>query len=326
MDILILLLGLGLILGGANFLTDGSAAIAKKFGLSDFIIGITVVSLMTSSPELVVSITSAIDGASSMAVGNVVGSNIFNILIIIGVVAIIKPIKVKSGILTNDIPLVILSSVVLLVIGMSPTLDGGDMKINRVSGIILLLFFIIFMRYTINAAKKVNVEDDPSVESEQSIKQLPAWKSLLYLFGGLAALIFGGQLFVDGATGVARELGWSEGLIGLTIIAAGTSLPELATSVVAAKKGYPGICIGNVIGSNIFNIFLILGLSATILPLDFGTITLFDLLVMTGASLMFFVFARWIGNRVINRVEGSIMVICYVLYIAYLYLGLPAAS
>lgn len=324
MDVLILLLGLGLILVGANFLTDGSASIAKRFGLSDFIIGITIVSLMTSSPELVVSITSALDNASSMAVGNVVGSNIFNILIIIGVVAVIKPIKVKSGILTNDIPLVILSAVVLLVIGMGPILDGAPMKITRVSGIILLLFFAIFMRYTISAAKKVNIEEDPSIESEKEIKPLPIWKSLIYLFGGLGALIFGGQWFVDGATGIARTLGWSEGLIGLTIIAAGTSLPELATSVVAAKKGYPGICIGNVIGSNIFNIFLILGLSATISPLDFGTIALFDLLVMTGASLMFFAFARWIGNRVINRFEGSVMIICYVLYITYLYLGLTA--
>lgn len=324
MDVLLLLLGLGLILVGANFLTDGSASIAKRFGLSDFIIGITIVSLMTSSPELVVSITSALDNASSMAVGNVVGSNIFNILIIIGVVAVIKPIKVKSGILTNDIPLVILSAVVLLVIGMGPILDGAPMKITRVSGIILLLFFAIFMRYTISAAKKVNVEEDPSIESEKEIKPLPIWKSLIYLFGGLGALIFGGQWFVDGATGIARTLGWSEGLIGLTIIAAGTSLPELATSVVAAKKGYPGICIGNVIGSNIFNIFLILGLSATISPLDFGTIALFDLLVMTGASLMFFAFARWIGNRVINRFEGSVMIICYVLYITYLYLGLTA--
>ena len=145
MDVLLLLLGLGLILVGANFLTDGSASIAKRFGLSDFIIGITIVSLMTSSPELVVSITSALDNASSMAVGNVVGSNIFNILIIIGVVAVIKPIKVKMGILTNDIPLVILSAVVLLVIGMGPILDGAPMKITRVSGIILLLFFAIFI-------------------------------------------------------------------------------------------------------------------------------------------------------------------------------------
>lgn len=325
MDILLLVVGLALILGGANFMTDGSAAIAKKLGLSDFIIGLTIVSLMTSSPELVVSITSALDNASSMAIGNVVGSNIFNILVIIGVVAVIKPIKIKPGILTNDIPLVILSSVVLLVMGMSPILDGGEMVVTRVCGLILLLFFIIFMRYTIGAAKKVNTKEDESIETEQSIKPLPVWKSLLYLVGGLAALIFGGQWFVDGATGVARSLGWSEGLIGLTIIAAGTSLPELATSVVAARKGYPGMCIGNVIGSNIFNIFFILGTAATIFPLQFGSITLFDLLVMTGASLMFLIFGRWIGHRVINRFEGGIMILCYVAYITYLYLGLPAA-
>ncbi len=326
MDILLLLGGLVLILGGANFLTDGSAAIAKRFGLSDFIIGLTIVSMMTSSPELVVSITSAIDNASSIAIGNVVGSNIFNILIIIGVVAVIKPIKIKSGILTNDIPLVILSAVVLLVMGMSPILDGGEMILTRVCGLILLLFFVVFMRYTISAAKKVNVDDDQSIETQESIKSLPIWLSLLYLVGGLAALIFGGQWFVDGATGIARALNWSEGLIGLTIIAAGTSLPELATSVVAARKGYSGICIGNVIGSNIFNIFFILGAAATITPMQFGSITLFDLLVMTGASLMFLAFARWIGHRVINRFEGVIMILCYVAYITYLYMGLPSAA
>jgi cation:H+ antiporter len=326
MDILLFIGGLLLILGGANFLTDGAAAIAKKFGLSDFIVGLTIVSLMTSSPELVVSLVSAFEGASSIAIGNIVGSNIFNILVIVGLVAVIKPIKVKQGILTNDIPLVILSSIVLLVIGLSPALGAGEMVITRVSGIILLLFFVIFMRYTISAAKKTNVDEDESIEKETKIKQLPIWQSILYLLGGLSALIFGGQWFVDGATGVARGLGWSEGLIGLTIIACGTSMPELATSVVAARKGLSGICIGNVIGSNIFNIFLILGVSATIIPLEFGDITLFDLIVMTIASLLFWVFGKWFSKRTINRIEGVLMLFCYIAYIVYLYLNLPSAT
>lgn len=324
MSYLLLVVGLVLILAGANFMTDGSAAIAKKFGLSDFIVGLTIVSMMTSAPELVVSIMSAVEGASSMAIGNIVGSNIFNILIIIGVVAVIKPIHVKPGILTNDIPLVILSSIVLLVMGMSPILDDGAMTLTRVDGILLLLFFIIFMIYTVRSAKKVNPAEDPSVEEEPAIKPLPMWRSLVYVLGGLAALVFGGQWFVDGATGVARSLGWSEGLIGLTIIAAGTSLPELATSVVAARKGLSGICIGNVIGSCIFNVFFVLGAAATILPMPFGNITLVDLIVLAVASLLFLAFGRWIGHRVINRFEGGLMLVCYVAYMVYLYSNLTA--
>lgn len=315
--------GLALILVGANYMTDGSAAIAKKFGLSDFIVGLTVVSMMTSAPELVVSIMSAAEGAPSMAIGNIVGSNIFNILIIIGVVALIKPIKVKQGILTNDIPLVILSSVVLLVMGLSPQLDGAPMILTRVDGVLLLLFFVIFMRYTLNAAKKTDVATDPTVAEEPPIKALPMPRAIVYLLGGLAGLIFGGQWFVDGATGVARSLGWSEGLIGLTIIAAGTSLPELATSVVAARKGLSGICIGNVIGSCIFNVFFVLGTAATILPMPFGNITLVDLCMLTAASLLFLIFGKWIGTRIVNRVEGALMVACYVGYMTYLYTQLP---
>ncbi len=323
MDIILLIVGLVLILGGANFMTDGAAAIAKKLGMSDFIVGLTIVSMMTSAPELVVSVMSAIEGAPSMAIGNIVGSNIFNILIIIGVVALIKPIKVAGGVLTNDIPMVILSSVVLLVMGLSPLLDGGAMMLTRVDGILLLLFFVIFMIYTVRSARSVNPAEDSTVDAEQAaIKPLPVWRALVYLTGGLAALIAGGQWFVDGATGLARSLGWSEGLIGLTIIAAGTSLPELATSVVAARKGLNGICIGNVIGSCIFNVFFVLGLAATVLPMPFGNITLADLLMLVLASLMFLAFGRWIGHRVINRLEGALMLGCYVGYMCYLYSNL----
>lgn len=302
--------GLLLILGGANYMTDGAAALAKRLGMSEFIVGLTVVSMMTSAPELVVSIMSAANASAQMAIGNIVGSNIFNVLVIIGVVAVIKPIKIGKGILANEIPLVILSSVALLVMGNAPLLDGGAHVLTRVDGLILLLFFIIFMRYTIASAKK-----QPDQVAETPVKPLSLPRSLVYLIGGLAALVFGGQWFVDGASGLARALGWSEALIGLTILAAGTSLPELATSVAAARKGMSGICIGNVIGSCIFNIFFVLGLTSVISPLDFGGIGNLDLLTMTGAAVLFWIVGWWWGERTINRAEGAVMIALYVAYI-----------
>ncbi len=313
-DILLLIVGLVLILGGANYLTEGSAAIAKRLGMSDFIVGLTIVSMMTSAPELVVSIMSASNASTDMAIGNIVGSNIFNILVIIGVVAMIKPIVVTRGVLINEIPLVILSSVVLFVMGCSPWIDGSPMVLTRVDGIILLLFFVIFMRYTISSARKAP-GDDPTAENGQRQKQLPLIKAIIFLTGGLAALIFGGQWFVDGAVGVARALGWSEALIGLTILAAGTSLPELATSAVAAVRGFPGICLGNVIGSCIFNIFFVLGVTSTIMPLQFGNITIVDLSVLVGASVLFWIFGWFFRRRTITRPEGAILFVAYVVYI-----------
>lgn len=317
LDITLLVVGLVLILAGANYMTDGAAALAKRMGMSDFMVGLTVVSMMTSAPELMVSITSAINASTSMAIGNIVGSNIFNILIIIGVCAMIRPIKVTDGIMVNEIPLVILSSVVLLTMGSAPILDGGPMTLTRVDGILLLLFFIIFMRYTIGAAKKAR-KDDPTTEEGEKKKTMPLWKALAALLGGLAGLIFGGDWFVDGASGLAKAIGWSESLIGLTILAAGTSLPELATSAVAAARGFSGICLGNVIGSNIFNIFFVLGCTSTIMPLQFGNINGLDLLVLTGASVLFWATGWFFGHRTIKRSEGAAMVGLYIAYIAYL--------
>lgn len=321
LNIFMLIAGLLLILGGANYMTDGSAAIAKRLGMSDFIVGLTIVSMMTSAPELVVSVMSAINASTEMAIGNIVGSNIFNILVIIGVVAIVKPITVTRGVLINEIPLVVLSSVVLLVMGSSPFIDGTPMTLTRVDGLLLLLFFIIFMRYTFASAKSAP-HDDPVTSDGSRSKQIPLPKALLLLIGGLGGLILGGNWFVDGASGLARALGLSDALIGLTILAAGTSLPELATSVAAAVKGYPGICLGNVIGSCIFNIFFVLGATATIMPLSFGSISIADLIVLAGASLIFWAFGWFYRRRTITRAEGVVMVACYVGYMTYLYMGL----
>lgn len=322
-SILLLILGLCLILAGANFMTDGAAAIARKFGMSDFLIGLTVVAMMTSAPELVVSITGAVNASPEMAIGNIVGSNIFNILVIIGLTAIISPITVTRGILTNEIPLVILSSVVLLIMGSSPWLDEGPMAVTRSDGLILLIFFIIFMRYTIASAKRTPDNGTPSTD-ENAKRVLPLWLAILITLGGLGLLILGGQWFVDSASDIARTLGWSEGLIGLTILAAGTSLPELATSLVAATKGHSGMCLGNVIGSNIFNIFLVLGCTATVMPLSFGSIGLFDLLSLTAASILFWIFGQFYRRNTITRAEGIFLLLCYIAYISYLYLNTSA--
>lgn len=317
LDIVMLVGGLVLILLGANYMTEGSASLARRMGMSDFIVGLTIVSMMTSAPELVVSVMSAFNASTEMAIGNIVGSNIFNILVIVGVVALIKPIKVTKGLLLNEIPLVVLSSVVLLIMGCAPLLDPGTpMVLTRVDGLILLLFFVIFMRYTLSTAKKENQESD------ETRKEMPLWRALLSVAGGLAALIFGGEWFVDGASGLARQLGMSDAVIGLTIIAAGTSLPELATSIAAALRGYPGMCIGNVIGSCIFNIFFVLGVTSTIRPLQFGSIGVGDLLVMTLSAILFWAVGRLYKHLSITRIEGAVMVICYVAYIAALCLNL----
>lgn len=322
MDILWLLLGAILIIFAANWLTDGAASIAARWGVSDMIIGLTVVAFGTSAPELSVSMVSAIQGNAPLAVGNVVGSNIFNILVIVGVVALVRPIKVQPSIMVNELGLVIISSLALMAIGFGDLLGSGSERVvSRPDGILLLLFFCIFMRYTFAQAKKVHDGDDLK-EKGGKHTPMPYWKSILMVVAGLAGLVYGGDRFVAGASGIALSLGMSEAVVGLTIVAAGTSLPELATSVVAAVKGNPGIAVGNVIGSNIFNIFFVLGLTASITPLPFGGVTHIDLAVMLLASLLFWFFCWKIGKCTVTRIEGAILTSVYVAYIAWQILAL----
>lgn len=316
MNYVLLIVGLVLILGGANYLTDGAAAIARKFGLSDLIVGLTIVAFGTSAPELTISVMSAVDGNTGMAIGNVVGSNIFNTLLIIGAVALARPIHIGKGIMINEIPLVILASVAILSMGCSPWLDGTAPEISRVNGILLLLFFVIFMRYVFAQAGE-SKHEQPGKPAD-SKPQPKMWLSAIMVVGGLAALIYGGDLFVDKASAIARSWGVSDAIIGLTIVAAGTSLPELATSLVAAVKGNSGIAVGNVIGSNIFNIFLVLGCAAAVRPLPFGGISMLDLGVLTGSALLFWFFGWFFKTRTITRIEGAIMALCYILYITFL--------
>ena len=319
MNILLLIGGLILILLGANGLTDGAASVAKRFRIPPIVIGLTIVAFGTSAPELTVSVSSAIKGSADIAIGNVVGSNIFNTLMIVGCTALFAPIVITRNTLRKEIPLCILSSIVLLICANDVFLDKAPENIlNRVDGLLLLCFFVIFMGYTFAiASKSVTTEqqaEHPVIEEETEIKSLPWWQSILYIIGGLAALIYGGQLFVDGATGIARNLGVSESIIGLTLVAGGTSLPELATSIVAALKKNPEIAIGNVIGSNLFNIFFVLGCSASITPLHLSGITNFDLFTLVGSSILLWLFGLFFAKRTITRIEGAIMILCYVAY------------
>ena len=319
MNILLLIGGLILILLGANGLTDGAASVAKRFHIPPIVIGLTIVAFGTSAPELTVSVSSALKGSADIAIGNVVGSNIFNTLMIVGCTALFAPIVITRNTLRKEIPLCILSSIVLLICANDVFLDKAPENIlNRVDGLLLLCFFVIFMGYTFAiASKPVTMEqqaEHPVIEEETEIKSLPWWQSILYIIGGLAALIYGGQLFVDGATGIARNLGVSESIIGLTLVAGGTSLPELATSIVAALKKNPEIAIGNVIGSNLFNIFFVLGCSASITPLHLSGITNFDLFTLVGSGILLWLFGLFFAKRTITRIEGGIMILCYVAY------------
>lgn len=317
MNIVLLIGGLLLILAGANALTDGAASVAKRFHISSLVIGLTIVAFGTSAPELTVSIASALKGSADMALGNVVGSNIFNTLMIVGCTAAIIPIQVTKGTLSKEIPLCILASIVLFICANDVLINkAATNTISSSDGMLLLCFFLIFLSYTFAIAHNGN-----STAEETKIKEMPIWKASLFIAGGLAALIYGGDFFVDGASGIARSWGVSESVIALTLVAGGTSLPELATSIVSALKKNPEMAIGNVIGSNLFNIFFVLGCSATITPMKIQGITDFDLGVLIGSCVLLFLFGWLFKKRTITRIEGMVMVASYVAYTIYLITG-----
>ena len=314
MNIILLIVGLVLILLGANYLTDGSAALARRFNISEFIVGLTIVAIGTSTPELVVSVISALHGSGEMALGNVTGSNLFNGLLILGITTLIRPVPLTSDNIKKDIPLGILASIVLVVV-CCDVLLGSDLRnnIGRDEGIILLLLFVVFISYTIFSAKAPEVE-----EAAEEQKPMPIWLMLIMIVGGLTALVFGGNLFQTSAVEVARSLGVSESMIAITLLAGGTSLPELAASAVSAFKGKSEMAMGNVLGSNISNIFLVLGASATITPLSLGGITMVDLLSVLGASILLWITAFSFKRNKIDRPEAVILIVAYIAYIWYM--------
>ena len=314
MSIFSLIGGLILILLGANGLTDGAASIAKRFKISSIVIGLTIVAFGTSAPELAVSVSSALKGSAGIAVGNVIGSNIFNTLLIVGCTALFAPIVISKNTLRKEIPFCILASIVLLICGNDILLDhAGSNLLSTTDGLILLCFFILFIGYTFAIAFKGD-----QAEGAEEVRTFPLWKSIVYIVGGLIFLVVGGNFFVDGASHIARSLGVSESVIGLTLVAGGTSLPELATSIVAAVKKNPEIAIGNAIGSNLFNIFFVLGCSASIRPLQLSFDSNRDLLVLVGASILLWLLGLFFGKRTITRIEGSLLVLCYLGYITFL--------
>lgn len=318
LDLLYFVIGIVLIIAGANNLTEGASALARRFGVSPLVVGLTIVAFGTSTPELIVSLLSALKGNSDIAMGNVVGSNIFNVLVIGGITALVAPITVTRSTVRREIPLVLLASLVLSVMALDRVFAGTGATENilsRSEGIVLLCFFLIFLTYTFAIAK--GDPSDPHTAPAPT-KHYPLWLLVVFIIGGLGGLVLGGELFVDAASSIARTLGMSEGFIGLTIVAAGTSLPELATSVAAALKKEPEIAVGNIVGSNIFNIFFILGTTATVTPIRIGGVSSLDFLVMSFSAILLYVFAVLFGQRVIKRAEGAVLVLCFVLYTAYL--------
>lgn len=315
MDILLLIVGLGLILAGANFLTDGSAALAQRFRVPEFIIGLTVVAVGTSTPELVVSVLSAIGGQSDVAIGNVVGSNIFNVFVILGVCALIRPIPLTAGNIRRDIPFGVLVSLLLLALAQDSLFckTAAD-RIGRIDGAVMIGLYVALMWYTIRKTKR----PEAAAPTESSKAPMPGWLTAVMIVGGLAGLVFGGEMFLRSATSIARSLGISESVIAITLVAGGTSLPELASSLVSLFKGKADMALGNVIGSNIANILLILGVSATINPLSMGGITVRDLLMVLLSSVVVFLAAFTFKRKAVDRWEGTLFVAIYIAYIWYL--------
>ena len=307
LDVLLLLLGLGLIVAGAEALVDGSSSIARRFGVSEFVIGLTIVGMGTSAPEMVVSFIGAFQGNADVAVGNVIGSNIFNTLLILGVTAIILPIPITKANRKVDIPVNILVAVLLVVLGLT-----GGRVLSRLDGIILLVLFAGYMAYQfIHDKKEVDVE--PSGDKTRSLGV-----SIIFILAGLAGLIFGGRLFVNSATELAYYMGVSDKFIAITVLAGGTSLPELATCVVAAVKKKGQLALGNIIGSNLFNILLILGGSAIITPLSFEHIDPVDIGVLIASTLMLLLSIFTGRNSRIGRGDGIAFTLLWALYLAFL--------
>lgn len=313
LQIFILLAGLLMILFGANWLVDGSSSIAKRFGISEFVIGLTIVGIGTSTPEMVVSFLSSLQGKADMAIGNIVGSNIFNTMMILGVTALIAPLAITKSNLKKDIPLNIIVTLLLIILGMNFTLFGkGEDQLSRLDGVILLG---VFAWYIWSSFRSDNADPE---EDGDGIKEYKTGISILLIVAGLAGLIIGGRLFVNSATELAKMFGVSDKFIAITVMAAGTSMPELATCVVAALKGRGQLALGNVLGSNISNILLILGGAALINPLSFSGMTYVDLGAVLLSVLFILGSAYLFKKKQLDRFEGAILLLMEAAYMWYL--------
>ena len=313
LDIVLIIIGLPLLLGGAYALVSGSGSLALKLGMAELTVGLTVVAMGTSAPELLVSMFSAFTGATDMAIGNVLGSNLANILLILGVSALIIPLNLEKTIRWREIPFVLLSTLILAVLANDSFFSGTESSVlQRGDGLVLLGYFAVFMYYVFSVAKRNNAHE----LTETRLFSVP-W-AIFILFAGIVGLALGGQWLISGATGVASRLGVSEAMIGLTVLALGTSLPELATSMVAALKGNADMAVGNVVGSNVFNILWILGLTASVSPLKFNPALNLDIWFLVAVTLIFFLFTFTGKRHKIDRLEGGIFLTLYISYIAYI--------
>lgn len=313
MFIVQLIVGAVLLSFGANYLTDGASAVAKRLHLSEFIIGATIVAVGTSMPELVVSVMSAISGNSEVSIGNVVGSNIFNIYAILGITCLVTPIAVSRENLRRDIPIHIFVAALLCILALDGSIwERGENLLGRGDGILLLLLYVGFLWLMIAGGRKSPEAQPTTMEPEDRIA--PVWLSVVMIAGGLVGLVWGADMFLDGAITLARRVGLSEAVIGIVLVAVGTSLPEFFASFVSALKGKSGIALGNLVGSNIANILLILGTSATIAPLRLGNVTMVDMGVMFSTSVALLAAALLFGRGRIGRVEGAFFFAIYVIY------------
>lgn len=307
LKLVILIVGFVFLIKGADYFVEGSSSVASRFHIPSLIIGLTIVAMGTSLPECAVSITASIANNNALAVANVVGSNIFNLMVVCGASALFVPIAVSKETLKGEFPFSILCAIMLAILGYI------GMAVNRFDGIIFLIFFVGYLLYmVISATKAINTYED----SGEEIKLIPIWQSVLYIVGGMIAIKYGGDFVVDGASSIALALGMSQNLVGLTIVALGTSLPELVTSMVAAKKGEVDMALGNVIGSNIFNILFVLGIASSISPVAFIIENLIDIIILIVLSVIVLYFGY--TKHKIDKKEGVIMLLLYTVYLIYI--------
>lgn len=299
-----LIVGFVLLIKGADYFVDGSSAVAHKLKISSLIIGMTIVAMGTSLPECAVSVSAAISHQNGLAISNAVGSNIFNLMVVLGVCALFCPVKVEVSTLKKEFPFSVIVAALLMGFGFT------GMLVGHIEGIILLLIFVLFILWMIWDAKK-----KPDEPEEEVIRFLPAWRIILYIVLGAAAICIGGKMVVWGATDIAQSFGMSDNLIGLTIVALGTSLPELVTSIAAARRNQLGMAVGNVIGSNIFNILMVLGVACAISPLNFTMENIVDIIVLIGMSVLVWLFC-WPKKQLV-RWQGILMLVAYAAYMVY---------
>ena len=330
-DIIFLLMGIAALIAGGNYLTDGAVALARKLNVSNLVIGLTVVAVGSSMPDLVVCLTSTIAHKSQMALGDVVGANIFDILLVFGVLALIKPLKVDYTLLTQDLPMLALSSLALFFCADDKLFDGAPMNtIDRTDGLMLIALMVIFTRSTFQNAKleratpcvspparAIHASKLPADENAAPARPMNTWVAVGMVAVSLAALVVGGNWVVDGASGIALKAGLSEGMVGLTVVAFGSASPDLVASVIAAIKGKPGLALGNIVGACVLNVFGIIGLCAIVGPLESGTITVVDYSALAGASLLVWLMAKTARENTINRWGGALLVALYIAYMVY---------